>query len=281
MRQNLIIDEKNMVRLWLYEKVEGNELTDADADKALSDYVNTGKLYIAPIKDALGSGSLAIKLARDMKSWAGGRLAFVKGKYGDLVIFKGWPAGRRLITGTRYRVDNPKIVQMQIGKPGLRAAAKESARFGIVLVVSIDVLDFVLRDEATLGQLLGSLSVDIPSAILASALGYAAGAAAAGTAIGTFVCGPFLVALAVGLVVGIGLYKIDQYFDLTAKLSKAYDGSLQKLAEVWKRLGKDADRRIEQLKRNGFVHDLFGEIDDLLGSLGLGHKKPILRPTWV
>lgn len=53
-------------------------------------------------------------------------------------------------------------MELQIGKPGIRAAGKESARFGICLVVAVDVADYLLRGDSTLGQLLGSLTVDIP-----------------------------------------------------------------------------------------------------------------------
>lgn len=48
-----------------------------------------------------------------------------------LVTFKVWPRGRKLITGTRYRVDHLKMIELQIGKPGLRAAAKDSAKSGL------------------------------------------------------------------------------------------------------------------------------------------------------
>ena len=152
-------------------------------------------------------------------------MSFSKSRAGhDLVTFKGWPAGRRIITGTRYRLDNPKIVEMQIGRPGLRAAARESARFGLWLVVAIDVADYLLRDNATLGYLLASLTVDLPSVVLASAIDFSAGSFLSATSIGslatigTFACGPFVIALFVGIVAGYTLYRLDDRFGLTEKL---------------------------------------------------------------
>ena len=189
------------------------------------------------------------------------------------MVFKGWPAGRKLITGTRYRIDNPKIVELQIGKPGIEAAAKESARFGIYLVVAVDVADYFLRDNSTLGQLLGSLTVDVPSVILASAIGAAAGSFVASTSmaglavIGSFACGPFLVAFVVGAAAGYGLYKLDEHFHLTDKLSAAYDRGLAKLNQVRLELGAEARQRFQQLANSQMVHDLSRDARDLAARL--------------
>ncbi len=262
-RRALIVDEKNMLRLWLEEKVARRELTPVQADDMLQSQEAQGKLWTGPMKDGLGSAKLFFKIAKDFGSWKGAKVYFSKSKAGhDLVTFKGWPAGRKIITGTRYRLDNPKIVEMQIGRPGLRAAARESARFGVWLVVAVDVADYLLRDNSSLGQLLGSLTVDLPSVVLASAIGAAAGSFVSGTtiaglaAIGTLACGPFLVALGVGLAAGVGLYLLDRQFELTDKLSRAYDDGLAKLATVWHELGTEADVRFNQLAHSAIVHDM-------------------------
>lgn len=271
--KTIIIDEKNMLRLWLEEKVARRELTPAQADQMLQDSETQGKLWTGPFKDMLGSAKLVYKLAGDFASWKGARVYFIKGKTGDLVIFKGWPAGRKLVSGTRYRVDNPKIIEMQVGKPGLKAAARESARFGIYLVVAVDVMDYLLRDTATFGQLLGSLTVDIPAVVLASAIGATAGSFVAGTSmaglavIGSFACGPFLVAFIVGAAVGYGLFKLDENFHLTERLGDAYEGGLAKLGQVSRELGTAAEQRFRQLANSQLVHDLSRETRDLAARL--------------
>ncbi len=259
----LIVDEKNMLRLWLEEKIARRELTSVQADDMLQGQEAQGKLWTGPIKDSLGSAKLFFKIAKDFGSWKGAKVSFSRSKAGhDLVTFKGCPAGRKIITGTRYRLDNPKIVEMQIGRPGLRAAARESARFGIWLVVAIDVADYLLRDNSSLGYLLGSLTVDLPSVVLASAVGAAAGSFLSTTSIGglatigAFACGPFVIALFVGAGAGYALYRLDDRFGLTEKLSDAYDRGLEKLAEVSQALGAEADARFNQLARSQMVHDL-------------------------
>lgn len=102
--------------------------------------------------------------------------------------------------------------------------------------MAVDVADYLFRDKATLGSLLGALTVDIPGVVLASAIGAAAGSAFAGTAmgaalvIGSFALGSVLVAFAVGVLAGVALTAIDNRFGLSEKLGRAYDAGLARLA---------------------------------------------------
>ncbi len=264
----LIVDQKNMLRLWLEEKVIRREMTPAQADAMLRDAGSGIKNWVSPAKDALGSVKLFHKIARDFASWKGARVYFSRSSAGhQLVTFKGWPNNRAIIRGTRYRVDHPRMIELQIGKPGLRAAAKDSARFGLYLVVAVDVADYLFRDKATLGQLLGALTVDIPGVLLASAVGAAAGSAVAGTALGTalvvgsFALGPMLVAFVVGVAVGYALSQIDSHYKISEKLGKAFDAGLDRLAEVWENLSDEAEARYRQLMNSVLVHDLEQNID--------------------
>ena len=258
----MVVDGKNLLRLWLEEKIARHEMTPAESDKMLDEQEGKGKLWAGPVKDGRGYLDLLQKIGKDFGTWKNAKVTFTKSKAGhDLVIFKGKAALRKFTKGTRYRVDNVKMVEMQIGKPGIKAAARESARFGIYLVVAVDVADYFMRDDATLGQLLGNLTVDISSVMLASAIGAAAGSLVTSSAVGMAVvgglaCGPFLVAFAVGVLCGIVLYKIDEYFHIHQKLAELYDKGLAKLAEVWEKLGAEAQARFNQLAHSRIVHDM-------------------------
>lgn len=274
-REAIVVDRRNMLLMWAEEKIARRELTLAQADQMVRDQETQFKNWFAPLKDGAGSAKLFFKMARDFASWKGARVVFTKSRAGhDLVIFKGWPANRKIITGTRYRLDNPKIMKLQIGKPGLRDASRESMRFGIYLVVAVDVADYLFREKATLGQLLGNLTVDIPSVWLASLVGSAAGSAVAGTSlgtalvVGTFAAGPFLVAFAVGVVAGYALYKLDQRFKIGERLGEAYDEGLQWLARAWHDLGQEAEARYRQLANSRFVTDLRRDADSLADRIG-------------
>jgi hypothetical protein len=253
----IVIDEHNVVRIWLQEQVNRLALTPQEANKKLQEYESTGKLWIDPMKDGLGNARLVYILAKDIKQWWGARVRFIKGKAGtDLVIIDGWPNARSLLTAARYRVTHIKMIELQIGRPGIMAGAKASARFGLWLVCAVDVADYFIDDKKTLGQLLGSLTVDVPSVIIATAAGAAVGAALVGTVIGTIACGPFLIAFAVTVCVGIMLYEIDRYFGLSEKLGVMYDDGLAKWAQVRTELGTESAQLISRFENSDAVLDL-------------------------
>lgn len=250
--ETYVLDESNGLRLWLDAKIKAHEFTPQEAVDALRQHENQGKLWTGPIKDAFGSAKIGLKLAKDFEHMWKARVAFVPGKTGDLVIIKGWPNAREILTGTRYKVTNPKIMELQIGKPGIRAAAKESARFGVILVVAVDLAEFVASHD--LAKLLGSLTVDIPSVILASAIGSAAGTLAAGTlVIGSFAFGPLLVAFGVGVLAGYALYKLDEAFGITEKVTKMYESALEELRKLWEKLGAEAEKKFHEFENSRAV----------------------------
>ena len=127
--------------------------------------------------------------------------------------------------------------------------------------MAVDVLDYLLRDKATLGGLLGSLSYDIPGVLLATAAGTAAASVISGTAVGmalvgSFAMGPLAVGFLVGLGVGIALTMFDDECHITDKLSAAYDRALAKLDQVWDALSDEVEARYRQLAGSHLVHDL-------------------------
>ena len=135
------------------------------------------------------------------------------------------------------------------------ASAKESAKFGVYLVIAVDMVQFT-RDR-NFAHLLGSLTVDVPSVLLASTIGTAIGTLAAGTVVvGTIAVGPALLALGVGLAVGAGLFWLDKHFELTDRVSAAYERGLTKLEQWWHELGSEAHRRWSQFINSGAVQDL-------------------------
>ena len=256
--------------------VKRGEVTAADAEASLRNIdpakaVDTAedytKLLTGPVKDTFGSIGIAKKLIKDFDRWWGVKVYFKAGAKGDLVIIRGWPMGRQLLSGTRYRVDNPKIMELQIGKPGIQAAAKESARFGVYLVVAVDLIQF-MRDR-DLANLLGSLTVDIPSVLLASAIGAAVGTLAAGTiVVGTVALGPALVAFGVGVAVGGALFLLDKHFEISKKVKVAYQRGLDKLQAWLKTLGSDASRQCNAFVSSGAVRDVEKGFDNYARTLG-------------
>ena len=264
-RETFVFDLRNGLRIWLSEAVKRGEVSARDANdtiakinmhKAVDTSFDLTKLLTGTVKDAFEMKSIGQKLVKDFGRWWQVEVYFKQGAKGDLVIFKGWPAARTTISGTRYAVDNIKMLEMQVGKPGIRAAAKASAKFGVYLVVAVDIVQFA-RDH-DLAHFLAALTVDIPSVLISAAIGTVAGSWAAGFAVvGTVAMGPALVAFGFAALVGIGLFALDKHYHLTEKVQEFYERRLHSLEQWWERMGEKADRHWYDFVNSHFIHDAF------------------------
>ncbi|QMV13197.1 hypothetical protein [Vibrio spartinae] len=104
------------------------------------------------------------KLVGDLGGWAKGwsGRAYIK-HYGGKphIILKGNPRLRKVLTGTKYGVNNAKVVTMGLGSSAAISAAKSGGIVSIILMTAYRVVDYFLTDEATLSQLIGSLATDV------------------------------------------------------------------------------------------------------------------------
>lgn len=175
------------------------------------------------------------KLLADM-GYAGAR-AYVK-TYGGKphIILKGHPGLRKILNATKYGVQNAKVVKMGLGKHGGISAAKGGGILTIVLVTVYRVVDYFMRDDATLSQLFGALATDvikigivtgasIAGATGASALGVALSGGAATAALGGAIVavGPLVAVILIGVGVSFLLTELDERYRITEKLIAALD----------------------------------------------------------
>jgi len=196
--------------------------------QALKPYAKT----LAGYASTAGDSVVAAKLLREfgfqsnkviVKSYAGKQY----------VIFKGYPGARKIFRGTRYLTENPKVVRLAVGPKGVAKAVQGGFVLTVILSVGIEVFDYIVRDTATLSHLLGTITGDLIkigiSTIAAAVAGLAIGATAI---IGTVAAVPIIAAIAVGIVTGLVLNKLDKKFGATAALIKAYADVGIKLNEL-------------------------------------------------
>lgn len=166
------------------------------------DKLNLGASYYASANDAV----VLTKLVGDLGGL--GAQAYVK-HYGGKphIILKGRPGLRRILTGTKYGIKNPKVVSMGLGRTGAVAAAKQGGVLSVILLTAYRVVDYFLTDNATLAQLVGRLATDVVKVGIATGASIAAASAVA--AVTTVAIGP-LVAV---IVVGVGVSLILEYAD--------------------------------------------------------------------
>ena len=138
------------------------------------------------------------------------------------IILKGYPGLRNILNGTKYGMQNAKVIQMGLGKYGAVQAAKGGGMFTIVLVSVFRVIDFFLTDSATLNQLIGTLATDVVKVGIATGASIAASTFVASTGF-VIAFGPLIVAIAFGVGVTMLLEYADKKFKITEKIILALD----------------------------------------------------------
>jgi hypothetical protein len=177
------------------------------------------------------------KLVGDLGGFA--TKAYVK-TYGGKqhIILKGYPGLRRILTGTKYGIKNPKVITMGLGKAGAMHAAKSGGILSVVLLSAYRVADYFLTDNATLSQLIGTLATDVVKVGLATGASIVAASALVGFGV-TLAIGPIIAVVAVGLLASMALGEIDNHYGITDRVILGLD-----------ELSQNAQSQIQKTKEN-------------------------------
>ena len=203
-----------------------------DAWKKIKNKVGTGAGYYASVDDM----RTLTKLVADLGSF--GAQAYVK-SYGGKphIILKGRPGLRKILTGTKYGMKNPKVIAMGLGKVGAIEAAKSGGILTIVLLTTYRIADYVLTDQATLSSLIGSLATDVVKVGITTGASIAAATFVAGVT--TVAIGPILAVVVVGVGMSMLLDNLDQKYGITDRVIAGLD-----------ELSESVQDRIAQQRRN-------------------------------
>ena len=196
----------------------------------LKDNVGLGASYYASADDAVTMA----KLIGDLGGV--GARAYIK-SYGGKphIILKGHSGLRRVLTGTKYGIKNPKVISMGLGKAGAITAAKQGGILTVVLLSTYRVVDYFLTDQATLSRLIGTLATDVVKVGIATAASIGAAAVMGGF---TLAIGPILAVVVVGIGVSMLLENADNNLGMTNRVIAGLD-----------ELGDNAGNYIAQQKR--------------------------------
>jgi hypothetical protein len=138
------------------------------------------------------------------------RISIKNGK--QYVILTGYPGLRLRLKGTRYGIRNAQLVDVGIGKYGIRGSSIEGFKLSCYVAVGIEALEWIFNDEAVLSDLFAGIGVELIKAGIASAIGYAIA-----LAIGTIVTSaaiPVLFGAVIVFAVGIALNIIDNKYNI-------------------------------------------------------------------
>lgn len=158
------------------------------------------------------------------------------------IVLTGYAGLRNYLPGTIYTANNRKIIQMAIGELGLKNMVKNGARLTIYLTVSLTILECILRDQATLSQIIGHVASDLIKVGISSLI-----SAIAGLIAGTFTTiavVPIAVTIVVGIFTGLAVEALDNHYGLTDKLVAALEEMSDELEQKAGSILHDAEREL-------------------------------------
>lgn len=181
------------------------------------------------------------------------------------IILKGHPGLRRVLTGTKYGIKNPKVITMGLGKAGAIHAAKSGGILSIVLLSAYRVTDYFLTDQATLSQLIGSLATDVVKVGIATgaSIAVASGLVAVGF---TVALGPIAAVVVVGVLTSMVLSAVDEHYGITDRVITGLDD-----------IGKNIEGRLEQARQS--LYQNAAELSDSIFDYVIDSTKTILINT--
>lgn len=208
---------------WKQTKQAWVEATDTNLGQIMINYGPNGKDVVTTSMVVSKLGSLGIKATVEVNHLGN-----------EIIKFTGWPNIRKILNAPRFRLDNPKVVDVGIGKYGLKNSIVSGARLTFYVAAAYRTVDFILNDETSLSRYIGSLATDVVKIGIASAVSWTAGATT--MALTAFAVGPLVVAVGVGLVTSIALNYFDTKYGLTdqiiAHLEHAQQEAVEKAREI-------------------------------------------------
>ncbi|MGF1463208.1 MAG: hypothetical protein ACFB2Z_08575 [Maricaulaceae bacterium] len=206
-----------------------------DAWQKIKGAAELGAGYYASADDAV----TASRLLRDLG--AVGTQVYIK-NYGGKphIIIKGRPGLRKILTGTKYGIKNPKVISMGLGKSAAVSAARQGGILTVCLLCVYRIADYFLTDEVTLSQLVGTLATDIVK------VGITTGAAiviASMNIVATFAIGPIVAVVLVGFGVAMILELADRHLGITERVIASLD-----------EMGDDVEQYIARKKREAVAY---------------------------
>lgn len=128
-----------------------------------------------------------------------------------------------------FALKNPKVVDLGIGKYGLKNSIVSGARVTFYVAAAYRTIDFILNDATSLAEFIGSLATDVVKIGVASAVSWGVGTIALGVV--STVAVPLVVVVVAGLVSAIGLNYLDDKFGFTDQVVKCIEGAQQEFVE--------------------------------------------------
>jgi hypothetical protein len=176
------------------------------------------------------------------------------------VIIKGYSGRRTFLTGTKYLSTHPKIMQLAIGKVALKKTIRAGGKLTVYMTISLELLRLVLG-TTELYECGIKIALDLAKIGIATVIGEAIGMAAAGSAtIGAIAAGPIILAIVVGVGVGLVLDYFDTQYNITNRVAVIIEKMGAKIiAEMRNDYNQASDKLYQGLRH--WIHYESGGVD--------------------
>lgn len=226
LKNNLNSNTQHIMLLTLEEAQGVND--DLLGSKTVSFSTN----YAGNIKDTVDATKKLLKLFSYQQA---GKIVFtLKGlgvkatQYayqGKLYVkITGYPSLRRILNGTRYRINHPKVLEVGIGSAGFRNGIMSGARFCIWFSACWRFIEVVFKSEHDVAALLGNVTMDVAKVIVSVFVSRLSGNVIRWgvsffvTSAAVPVWGEIVGAVALGFFIAYALNEVDEKYELSDKL---------------------------------------------------------------
>jgi uncharacterized Zn-binding protein involved in type VI secretion len=196
---------------------------------------NATKLYATNIYDVMSLSKVIYKLGEIGIT----ATIYVNHKGTELVKISGYAGVRKILNAPVFSTKNPKIIEVGIGKYGLKNSIKQGAIVGFIYVSVVDTIDFILNDKTSLARFIGGLATDLVKVGLSSAVVMAVGT----VFVSSFIVLNLAVVVMAGIATAYVLNLLDDELGVTNKLvniiSPYIESAQQEFAEKSREISND------------------------------------------
>ncbi len=200
------LDQRGLVDLWLFDKrIKGLN------DQQISSLIEGMKLaeVISTRGSLLHDMTAFYLLAEDLHKGGAilGKYEITRNGAQSYITFKGNHRLRSIIKGSRYLLNNAKIMALGIGQSGMKASAKGGVFLTLVYSVPFRTLELLFKKDYLLSSWVVYITSDVLKASIAAVVGYFFATALMATS------GVVLVPIGIGLLVSFGVGEGLSYFE--------------------------------------------------------------------
>lgn len=175
------------------------------------------------------------------------------------VVLKGYAGLRNQLNGTRYLINNPKIVSMGIGKLGAAKAIKGGVVISIIFSVAFHALEQLMNDRATWHDFVAGVTVDVASSLIGAGIAWGAVSAVVG-ATAMAAIGPIALVVVVGAGITLALNALNEHYQITERLAGMLKEAEANMRANLREMQYEINRGLNFANEDpiGFLHRMFG-----------------------